>query len=125
MKRQLESIERQTESMEQQTEQIEIQADFQEQVADIQKRQQHLMEAQYRLELVLQETFKADGDTLVLELANNGTGLAKNIGLDIKFLVNEADLDMKLISIENREEGQTVEDGSNSVTVIGSGPNMV
>lgn len=110
MERQLESMERQTESMEQQTKQMEIQADFQEQVVDIQKGQQRLMEAQYRPELVLQETFEADGDTLKLELANNGTGLAKNIGLDIEFLVNEADSNTKLTPIENREEGQTVED---------------
>lgn len=110
MERQLESMEQQTESMEQQTKQMKIQADFQEQVVDIQKSQQRLMEAQYRPELVIQETFEADGNTLKLELANNGTGLAKNIGLDIEFLVNEAGSNTKLTPIENREEGQTVED---------------
>lgn len=110
MERQLESIERQTESMEQQTKEMEKQANLQKQVADIQKRQQRLMEAQHNPELILQDTFEADEDTLILELSNKGTGLAKNIGLDIEFFVNEEDSNSQLVPIEERVVTEKFED---------------
>ncbi|WP_323172198.1 hypothetical protein [Natrialba sp. PRR66] len=121
MERQLESIELQTESMERQTEEMEKQAELQEQVTEIQRRQQRLMEAKHQPELVLQDTFSADGDILILELSNKGTGLAKNISLDIDFLVNKKNKNTRLVPIEERVVSEEYEDEKRGEIIVRRG----
>lgn len=110
MEDQLAETEKQTNSMEDQTVEMEKQADLQKDVAEVQKRQQQLMEAQHTPELVLQEKFEADEDTLVVELSNLGTGLAKRIKLDIEFLVSEEG-NGKLVPIDDWNYSEVVEKG--------------